>query len=221
MTDRVGTGPEAFGHRRADDRHGRRISAIGVVEIAAAQQRDAQCREVSGTDGGRIDIAAASAIVQLLIVDKDVLCLHGGPQRHAIGLRHGHDARNGCQPLPQLPGERLARGGGHRRHLQHRHQDDGVLPFESRVDVLRALQAAHEQAGAGQQDERDRELRDDQRIARTEAAIPAKHRRLVVLERRKQPGPRRLQRRSQTEQDAGEHRHHRGKRHDARRRATD
>ena len=83
---------------------------------------------------------------------------------------------------------------------------------EAGVDLLQLDEAAHQQPGADQQHERDRDLRDDQRVARAETAaadgaVPG------ILHRRV-GAPR--QRRQQAEQQAGEHRHAEGERqHDA------
>ena len=72
--------------------------------------------------------------------------------------------------------------------------------------VLQVLQAAHEEPGAKEQQEAERDLRRDQALAQEERAAGAGNRAHRVLERRPGIGPARAQRRQQPEDDAGQER---------------
>ena len=63
---------------------------------------------------------------------------------------------------------------------------DGIFRIESGPHPLGGLQTAHDQARADQQDERERDLRDDERIAQTRAAKPSH--RAFVFQRRDSSG---------------------------------
>ena len=66
------------------------------------------------------------------------------------------------QEAPRVDARRVGREPGRRR--QEGHQGGG-LAAEARVDRLHPLKAAQEQAGTDEQHQRDRQLRDDERVA--------------------------------------------------------
>src|SRR5205085_5571648 len=85
-----------------------------------------------------------------------------------------------------------------------------MLRLETGINALRLLQAAQEQTRANQQDERQRDLRDDQQIAQAEAprdgtARPRQQRRLI-LEGSDHVRLRGLQRGREAEDEAGQYR---------------
>ncbi len=77
------------------------------------------------------------------------------------------------------------------------------LAAEAGIDRLQALEAAQEEAGADQQQRRDRDLRHHQRVAQPRAAALAAAGR-VVLERRRQIVATAVERGCETEREAGE-----------------
>src|ERR1044072_6638315 len=83
--------------------------------------------------------------------------------------------------------------------------DDGVVRGEAGVNRLRVAEALHEERGAGQHDERERHLREDERIAQTQTARTPFSLRLA-LEHGHEVGPRSLERGREYEDDAGEDR---------------
>ena len=81
---------------------------------------------------------------------------------------------------------------------------DQLVGLESGVQRLQVVEAAREQAGAGEQQHRQADLCDDQPLAQPRVAGAADHAAGLVLQRRCQRRPRRLQRRREAEQ----HRRH-------------
>ena len=66
------------------------------------------------------------------------------------------------------------------------------------------LQAAQEQAGADQRDERQRQLRRDEHVAQAEQPVRSAGRAALLLQLDDEIGARRLKRRHEAEEDAGE-----------------
>src|SRR6185503_20660648 len=81
-------------------------------------------------------------------------------------------------------------------------EDGEVIGVEARADLLRVLQAAQEQAGADERDERERHLRGDEHVAQAEQPVRSGWRARLVLELDDQVWARRLDGRRQAEDHA-------------------
>jgi hypothetical protein len=77
-----------------------------------------------------------------------------------------------------------------------------VVGVEAGIEVDGVAQGAQEEARADEQHERERDLRDDERVAQAEAAQPGRRAAGVVLERRDEIGARGVERGGEAEDEA-------------------
>src|SRR5215470_11520346 len=209
LSDGIAAGPEPAGRRLVDDRDGSAVGQVGLLEFPAGQDLQADRAEVRGADGGRRD---GLSLARRLARELDRLDLpvasegeHAGPRgRSRAGQRGGGPGRGrGERPRPR----RVVAGDA---ELDRRQRDAARL--EPRVRGEGVPEASREQAPAREQDEAERDLRGDEG-ARKQRAPPASG--AVVLQRRQQREPRRLERGQEPEEHAGRHRDGQGKRQDA------
>ena len=145
-----------------------------------------------------------------------VVLSHSSPRqdRHG-GVRCRVDARRAAQAIEQLAveihGPRVVVAAQRRRQPE----GDEVVHLHAGVGGLQILQAAHEQAGAEQQQEAQRHLRRDEALAQEQGTAGAGDRTDRFLERRPLIGVARAQRRQQSEHDAGDERQCECERQDA------
>ena len=194
---RVPVGEVASGESLVDDDDAGRAFTILRVEVAPAQDGDVQGLEVvQGDRAGEGDVvghvlaaaaralAAAGAVGRVLPRDHHAALPARAAERRRAHQRRRLHARQRRHTLQRTPVEllplrlRVAQQVDVERHRQH------VLRVEAGVNALRPLEAAQEQARADEQHQRQRDLRDDQKVAQGEAprAPPAsagRERRLV------------------------------------------
>ena len=99
-----------------------------------------------------------------------------------------------------------AAGSGSRSIRERQVGGDDPFGVVAGVHVHHAVEAADQQAGAGQQDERRRDLRGDEGVANEDIAASRRARASAFLQRVGSVAPRRAQRRRQAEGHAREHR---------------
>ena len=189
------TGPELARHVLVDDDPALRVGRILFVEEPASQERDAHRLQVIVRDrrarpppapspGGGFGWPTTSNDVADAETRQREPADRAGRRRLPAARRL---AEKTGEELRTLPVSSIPRA---RKRQPHRH---GVRWIETGIDVEQMLEAPHQQAGADQQHERQRDLDDDERAAR---AIPARRgsRAAAFLERVVQAGLRRRER---------------------------
>ena len=165
------TAPEAVAARPVpaheslvDDRDLRGRDVLGRCEVAAAQKRDGQGREVLVVNPRGGDRGAAIVRARLLGKEHGVAVVVDG-KRLAHGPRHRRDAGNRpdalTRPFEELSGPLLVVPDQAELGAQ------GHGPFRAKAHVhgLRVEDAAGKEPGRHQQHERDRRLQDDEPVA--------------------------------------------------------
>ena len=178
-----------------DDGDLRAVLGVGISEVAALKEGNAHCAEVTrrnhivldewclsnGKDREALDRQAAAPVVAI--------------QRQCRDSAGGFNTGQRAQALHQLPviidAPRLFGVFDARQIDPHRHDACGI---HSRIDLLQSEEAAHHQARANQQHQRQGDFRDDHQAARTLAAC-AGGAAATLLEGFVEVGSRRLQRR--------------------------
>jgi hypothetical protein len=168
--DGIGPGQKLAGKRLVDDRHPRRSRTIRVRERATAQDSHPHYLEVIGRDGIGKRTLGDTGRWHDPFNGNDV-----APAAPAEQARHGcacrTDSGNPGRALDQAAIERtpffdieraLPRGS---RDVEEQH----AFRVEADVDALELDQASREQSGSHEQDERHRNLRDDEHAAQTDA----------------------------------------------------
>ena len=151
------------------------LLVVGADEGAARHQLDPHRLEVAGQHGLVVGLVGAELLVALAdpAVGADGILLAPG-ERQGRDAADGFDAGQGGEGIAQLVdegGPRLARqvlDEGERRGEGH-----GVAGVEAGLDALDRGEAAHHEAGADQQDQRQGELAHDEHGADLVAAGPA------------------------------------------------
>ena len=137
----------------------------------------------------------------------DIELSHSPPLRIGTAASAGGlDAGRRAQPIEQLPVEEhralVVVAAERRRQLER----DQVVERDAGVRRLQVLQAAHEEAGAEQQQKAERDLRGDEPLAQEQRAAGAGDRAHRVLQRRPRIRAAGAKRRQQAEDDAGHER---------------
>ena len=202
-------GPELAGHGLVDDRRDRFAGEVGGLEGTPFDHDDPERLEILRAD--EVDVARrlGAAAWRGPAVDDEPLAGGEAVERQVGGQRHALDAGQrgeaGLQPLME-GATGVVRLVGGRERQRSRQQ---LLGTPAMVAHGEPIDAADEEAGGRQQDERERDLGDDEAVAQAmvgpgrRAAAPLLQR-LVDVAARRQPG------RQDAEQDAGEHRRARG-----------
>jgi hypothetical protein len=186
-------------NRLIDHRDERPVKRIAVIEVAPGPQRDSERRERTRRHD-RKDRRRPTPCLRLrghLVDEVGPGRLDRSRRRHRrSGRQHARQAANpGEHVFEELARASDAHGRrrGHARpHYQH------VLGPKSQGHVVQRHEALDQQAGAGDQDHRQRDLRDHHRAAQTHG--PAAHdARRSLLQSLTQFDLRRIERRNQAE----------------------
>ena len=159
---------ETVGDLLADQRDLWRIRGVGVREIAAANERDTECREVAGAHAMQVGMRPLADPRQRHAFEGDVGARVVARERHAGAERGGLDAGQGPRLGQQSRPER-ADGLAvlvPRRRQRHLHRQQTLGP-EARIHGHQAQEAAGHQAGANQEEERQRDLERGEGAAET------------------------------------------------------
>ena len=185
-----------------DDGDARLFRRVEAREIAPLEHRNPHRLEVAGRERvhERLLIFAVRRLVTLDPHAAVPFIPRQDRDRRGRGCR---DAWRRAQPLEQLlvegAGPRLVVAAERRRDLER----DQVVHRDAGFGALQVLQAAHEEAGAEQQQEAERDLCGDEPLAEEERAAGARHRAGGVLQRDPRIGAARAECREQTEDHAG------------------
>ena len=211
LADRIGVGELAARHRLVDHQDAGIEGSVSRLELAAADEGHAERGEVTRRHGH--EVRQGRFVRRQLGTAGDVEREETEPAAHRqrVGERHALDAGHGLQPLLHRvpvgqPLRRLAVALARRRHLHRQHARRG----EAQRDVQQVDEAAEQQPGADQQHQRQRDLGQHQAHAGDVAVAVAGGAARGVLEGALQFGPRRLPRRDDAEQQAGQHRQRAG-----------
>ena len=178
------------------------VGALAVGQVAAAHQRDAERLPQVRRRGDEADARLLPRLDRLAF-DDHVAAAAAAAERHEVrGERRLHAGQRLDAPHDVLDPARLrvVRLVGLARQIEaHRHQRRGVEPD---ARPLQVEEAADEERRADQQDQREADLRDDQRVAQPGAALAGRAA-AALAEALLQAGAGRLQRRNDAEEDAG------------------
>ena len=183
-----------------DDCHGRTPRGIAIRELPSRHQSNPHRREEAGS---RADEVGVVPFRNGLSRGNRGLAPHRSAQRRVGGKARCQHTRETPHILESLLRQRRAAA----LPIDEQHS----LGTEARIEILKILQRADEEAGAGQQNQRERHLRDDERRKQFR---PRRARPRVFLERRGGSGSGRLERGDETEHDAGRNRHDAGEAED-------
>ena len=159
--------PTAAHHRLVDDDDRRRVLVIELGEAAAAHEPACRaCRSSSGWRRGRRRSAAPPACRRCVPAIWKRVCPGCRPASGTpLVTAAPDDAGRALEPLEQRhvkPAQRLRRSGYFVK-LPKTSADITRSPRIAGIDALQAIEAEKQQAGADQQHDRHRHLRDDQR----------------------------------------------------------
>src|SRR5213075_184264 len=163
-TQRILAGPPAIGERLADDHHRRRRMAVGVAKVAAAEELNAECVQVSWAH--RAPLEATLRCLDVPVERHDgIPPPHERQRRRRAGTR---DSRRRTQSLEHASLEfadrahRVVAGGCVRDAC-----GDNAVANESWIDTAQLGEARDQKAGAGEEQHGDRRLGRDERVAET------------------------------------------------------
>jgi hypothetical protein len=184
-----------------DDALCRRVP-VGRRERAAAHERDVQGREKALVDAAPCRMRQRTFDGAAVDAEHDAGILAGERKlRRRAGLFDAGQCAHGVEHVPQSASLRCRVGILRRGQCQMRGQHVGAA--ESRVLLRGVVEAAQQQAGAGKQGDRERNLHDNQRRAHTaRAAAAAGEPRGLVQRRRLRTG--RDERGGKTEHQRGD-----------------
>ena len=197
--DRIGVRELHRRGGRVEDDDRRPGFHVGVPEVAALHERDAERLEELRSDhvrvdeprvvGGRPPALALRALVRRA-PPFDVEAEHAGAaaeHRHP-GDGRGLDAGEPAHALDRLPIELTPLRAGVAQEIDAERRRDQLVDVDAGIDRACRLQAAHEQARGNQQQQRQRDLADDQELLEIEARPALAERGVRALERRHEPG---------------------------------
>ena len=233
--DRACSGEIPSRERLVHHRNERRARIVLKPDRAAGDERNPRRVRVGWPD---IDVLHVDVFVGLRRVSFDgrALSAHGSAERAVRGERGGVDSRERVQALVQLAVENSYVGrlvAGEPRVQSRKHQ---VLAIEAKPLLLEIQQAAREQSGADEQDERHRDLGGDEQFGRAETAPARCDASAAGFDCRDEIDAARPNGGREAEQDAGDERdrdrecehaavqlcvHRRRRRHDQRQESTD
>jgi hypothetical protein len=173
MADRVATGPELSRRRGAGQQNRRRAAPVAGVKEPAAQQRDAERREISSAGDARLDVAIifSRALRRRALDDeraRETEPAQGQPEDRARGTGAGEGRETVEEAAIQ---ERHPLAVRVLRLGQGKVELEDVGGPKAGVGRSHPDEAPDQQPGAGQENQGQRQLGDDQQAA--DAASPA------------------------------------------------
>ena len=177
---------------------------VRLVEDAPAQKRHAHGVEISRGDIHQRDERRAFGHLGPSVDDELAFPAKAHGQIAGGGCRHEVPSRRQAfvQPAEE---QRPALGGG---ELSGDHRELGgqqARRVHAEVLAIEREEAAHHQTSTAQQDERQRDLRDDERAGPAPRTHAARARSTAFLEHVQHVGLRHLERRRQPEEQSGHH----------------
>ena len=162
--------PVVFGEVVIDDDDELVVGVVGLGEVAAANQRDAHGLEVVADDlRGRSGGLVGAARIDISVGNERLDAVAGGGK--GGGEAGGFDAGQLAQLLKQPVVEGIDLGLCGVLLLRQRVGGGGdVVGAKAEIGLAHIAEAAQQQAGSGEQDERDGDLRDHQRGAQARVA---------------------------------------------------
>ena len=139
------------------------LGVIVLIEVAAAEERDAEDLEIAGAD----DVELGNGLLRgvgLLAFDEELI-VEGGRfiERKVAGGGDGSDAGKGCNFFDKgIEEAECFLVGGVAREIQAELNGQNIFGAEARVDMLEVDEATHREAGADEEEEGDGDLRDDE-----------------------------------------------------------
>ena len=212
LADRAGALEEVPRELLVDDRHSAAASGsassnwlylIRFAEVPTFENRDLHRLEVAGRQRvhERLHVLAVGRLVAL---DRHrAVPLVAAQNRHG-GLAGRLHAGRRSQVLEQVTIELRAALVGVAVERRRELEGHEVVELDARIGGAQVLQAAHEKAGAEEQEEAERDLRGDQALAEEERPAGSRDGSDRVLQRGPRIGPAGAQRRQQAEDDAGQ-----------------
>ena len=168
LPDRIGAGEISRREGLIDHRNGRRLESIGRAHDAPRAQRHAQRFEVAGRRGSD-ERRRQRLTVRLAVFELELRAESCGRRELRRGGHRAHAWQCG-EALRQPIEERAGGVAGVALARQRQAHREDTLRIEAAIDALDIEKAPEQQAGAEQQDDRQRELRDDEDMTKTPPA---------------------------------------------------
>ena len=153
--------PVAVAESLIDNGHGLRFSRVLVGKVASGNKRCPQRPKVVRTHDGTADFHGFVRLGHIPF-QLEVISVDAEAEGRKIRQGDGFHARAEPRAWPELPVEgdaRIARIAGRRELIG---SEQHVVRIETRIRLLRVLQAASEKPGADQQEQREGDLRHHQ-----------------------------------------------------------
>jgi hypothetical protein len=161
--ERLVTGEESAGEELVDHDNRRSVRAVGIRDRATAQERDAHRFEIAGAHGAVVGDRRSARRVERPALDAERSAEAGpveGEHAHEAG---GADTGQCLEALPHVSEERSAADLVRKARGGHRQLGGEEMPgLEAAGRPLHEQEAAHEQAGAYEEDEGQRMLEHDE-----------------------------------------------------------
>ena len=215
FADGVLAGPEAARGFGADDGGARIAGGVGFGEFAAAQKRDAHGAEIAGRDGVEPKERRGLVVGGQVVFDIGRTLGHSAAEWKRVDQRGVADAGKRADFAEEIVIEgKAAAGFAAERFVGRDARGEHVVGTEAGIDVRQRPEAANQQAGAADEQHGEREFADDQDAAN---AAPGGERGAAAagFERFGEFGARRLKRRCDAGDDAGEDDEHGGEQENA------
>ncbi len=196
---------DAIQRNRVRTRLGRIETHVAVREIASFDQLDAHRPKVARADGvaERVHVLARLWLVPfdrhravpLVALEEAHLCKGGGA-----------DSGHGADPLDELFVELLRANRGVAAERRRDVEGHEVVDVQAEVEQTQIAQAADEQPCADEQQNRDGDLCDHERLAKANAARSSSNRADLIFQGRGEIRPRGAERRHEAEDDSRQQR---------------
>ena len=168
VADGIAVRPESSRQCLVDDRHERRVAGVGLLEEPPSAQRRPDGGKVVGRHSSHARNQPRLPLLRLAALDCEDLLVVALAERRLRGQADCLDSRQAAHAVGELrvklassvPVLIVCQADGLQRHAA----DEHVLRPEARIDAQQLIEAAQQQAGANQKHDRQRELRDDERV---------------------------------------------------------
>lgn len=172
LADRILAGPEAACGSLADDGDACIGCLVGRREIAACDERYAHGDEVVGIDVSEIDVMGIDTGRRFDAIDEDLPRLDGGAERQPVGSTDDGDTGQRAQGVTDALLHERPAVLVEAAQFEHGPEDGRRPGVESGIDLLSLAEAAQEQAGAHEQEQRNGDLAGDEDAAQRDASAP-------------------------------------------------
>ena len=171
LADRIFIGKEAVSERIADQNYAGAACRIGFFEVAAANDGHVHGAEIAGADEAHVNFGLIGHRQHRAALDRKRLVRAAAIERKGIDRAGFFYAGQSFYALQNIVEEiYFSAGSGESAMRDGDAHCEDVAGVEAGADIAKLPERANHQAGADQQDERQRDFADDEEIARFAAA---------------------------------------------------